>query len=158
MKKRSLFINFLKTEHFEEIDFNLKSTIREAIFLTLEREEFEYPAEVSVTLCSAEYIHRLNREYRGVDKPTDVLSFPLYEDGEFDEIECEMGAALGDIVISIPRAKEQAEELGHSFIREVAFLTVHSTLHLLGYDHERSPEEDALQCSIQKEIIELMHF
>ena len=98
----------------------------------------------------------LNKEYRGVDRPTDVLSFPLYEDGNFDPVECSMGAALGDIVISIPRAKEQATELGNSFIREVAFLTIHSTLHLLGYDHERSSKDDEIQCKKQREIIEKM--
>ena len=128
--------------------------MRGAILATLEREGFEYPAEVSVTFCSAEHIHKLNLEFRGVDKPTDVLSFPLYDNGEFDPDECQLGAALGDIVISVPRAREQAEELGNSFIREVAFLTIHSTLHLLGYDHERGAEEDELQCRLQREIIE----
>ena len=82
-----------------------------------------------------------------------MLSFPLYENGEFDDAECQLGAPLGDIVISVPRAKEQAEELGNSFVREVSFLAIHSTLHLLGYDHERSPEDDELQCRLQKEII-----
>lgn len=158
MKKRELYINFLASEPFDEINYELKKTIRDAILLTLEYEKFNYPAEVSVTLCSAEYIHCLNKKYRGVDRPTDVLSFPLYDNGEFDELECSMGAALGDIVISVPRAKEQADELGNSFLREVAFLTVHSTLHLLGYDHERSAEDDELQCRIQKNIIETMEF
>ncbi len=156
MEKQKLYINFSATEKFPEIDFQLKSTIREAVRMTLAHEDFVYPAEVSVTLCSAEYIHSLNKKYRSVDRPTDVLSFPIYEDGEFTDEECLPIAALGDIVISVPRAKEQAEELGNSFVREVAFLTVHSTLHLLGYDHERSPEEDELQCKIQKEIINLM--
>ena len=152
--KRELYISFTATEKFPEISYELKLAIRNAIFATLEAEEFEYPAEVSVTLCSAEHIKNLNREYRGIDKATDVLSFPLYENGEFDYNECILGAALGDIVISIPRAKEQAKELGNSFVREVSFLAVHSTLHLLGYDHERSPEDDELQCRRQKEIIE----
>ena len=151
---RDLYINFSATERFPEIDYVLKLAVRDAIYATLEREGFEYPAEVSVTFCSAEHIHKLNLEFRGVDKPTDVLSFPLYENGEFDPDECQMGAALGDIVISVPRAKAQAEELGNSFIREVAFLAVHSTLHLLGYDHERSAEDDELQCRLQREIIE----
>ena len=158
MKSRELYINFLATEPFDEINYELKKTIRDAVLLTLEYEKFDYAAEVSVTLCSAEYIHSLNKKYRGVDRPTDVLSFPLYEDGAFDEVECSMGAALGDIVISVPRAKEQAAELGNSFLREVAFLTVHSTLHLLGYDHERSEEDDEMQCRIQKNIIETMEF
>ena len=152
--QRDLYISFSATESFPEINYELKLAVRTAILATLDREGFEYPSEVSVTFCSAEHIRKLNLEYRGVDKPTDVLSFPLYEDGEFDPDECQLGAALGDIVISVPRAKEQAEELGNSFIREVAFLAIHSTLHLLGYDHERSDEEDELQCRLQREIIE----
>ena len=155
--KRELYINFSATDKFNEINYELKSIIREAVYQTLEHEDFEYPAEVSLTLCSPEYIHALNKKYRNVDKPTDVLSFPLYENGDFDPYECSMGAALGDIVISIARAKEQAKELGHSFLREVAFLTVHSTLHLLGYDHERSKEDDELQCRLQKEIVEKLN-
>ena len=151
--KRELYINFSATDKFEEVNYELKLAIRCAIYATLEREGFKYPAEVSVTLCSADYIHELNKKYRGVDRPTDVLSFPLYENGEFDDAECQLGAPLGDIVISIPRAKEQAVELGNSFVREVSFLAIHSTLHLLGYDHERSPEDDELQCRLQKEII-----
>lgn len=151
---RDLYINFSATEKFPEVGYELKSAVRGAILATLEREGFEYPAEVSVTFCSAEHIHKLNLEFRGVDKPTDVLSFPLYDNGEFDPDECQLGAALGDIVISVPRAREQAEELGNSFIREAAFLTIHSTLHLLGYDHERGAEEDELQCRLQREIIE----
>ena len=154
MMQRDLYINFSATDKFPEIDYSLKLAIRSAILATLDREGFKYSAEVSVTFCSAEYIHKLNLEFRGVDKPTDVLSFPLYEDGEFDETECQMGAALGDIVISVPKVREQAEELGHSFVREAAFLAIHSTLHLLGYDHERSAEEDELQCRLQREIIE----
>ena len=156
--EKELYVNFSATDKFEEINYELKLAIRCAVEATLVREGFLYPAEVSVTLCSAEYIHELNKKYRGVDRPTDVLSFPLYEDGEFDEeAECQLGAPLGDIVISIPRAKEQARELGNSFVREVAFLTIHSTLHLLGYDHERSEEEEELQCRLQREIIETLN-
>lgn len=156
--KRDLFINFSATEKYEEIDYDLKLLIREAIEKTLDEENFEYPAEVSVTFCSAEYIHHLNKTYRKVDRPTDVLSFPLYENGEFDPVECSMGAALGDIVISVPRTREQANELGNSFEREAAFLAIHSTLHLLGYDHERSEEEDKLQCEKQQNIINTIQF
>jgi probable rRNA maturation factor len=112
---------------------------------------------VSVTFCDNEHIRKLNNEYRNKDSATDVLSFPMYEDGDFDEIECSMGAVLGDIVISIERAKEQAEEIGNSFHREVAFLTIHSMLHLLGYDHERSPEDEEEQCQRQKAIIETVN-
>ena len=151
--KRKLMIHFSATSHFEEVDYYFKCIIRRAILATLEHENFPYDADVSVTLCDNEYIKRLNKQYRNKDKHTDVLSFPIYDNGEFDVGECAFGAMLGDIVISIEKAKEQAAQIGNSFLYEVAFLTVHSTLHLLGYDHERSAEDDELQCRIQKEII-----
>lgn len=153
MDKR-LFIKFSGTGNFEDIDVYLKQVIRHAILATLEREKFPFCASVSVTLCDNAYIRELNNKYRGVDKHTDVLSFPMYEDGEFDYTECISEAMLGDIVISLERAREQAKELGHGFLREVAFLAIHSTLHLLGYDHERSNEDDEKQCAAQREIIE----
>ena len=154
MNKRGLIIRFSATERFEEVNYTLKSVIRRAIMATLDYEEFPYDAEVSVTLCDNSYIRKLNKQYRNKDTHTDVLSFPIYDDGDFDIGECIDGAVLGDIVISLERARQQAEEIGNSFLREVAFLTVHSTLHLLGYDHERSEEEDELQQKIQKDIIE----
>ncbi len=147
-----LRIYFSKSNGFA-VSYELKSAVRSAILATLKYEEFPFDAEVSVTFADNEYIHGLNREYRGVDKPTDVLSFPMY-DGEFPYAECEAGCSLGDIVISLERAREQADELSHSLVREVSFLTIHSTLHLLGYDHERSPEDDEEQCRRQREIIE----
>ena len=150
---KDLYIHFSATKEFPEIDAFLKGVIRQAVKATLSLRSFPYGAEVSVTLCDNEYIHALNKKYRGVDRHTDVLSFPMYEDGEFDESECAFGAMLGDIVISLERAREQAGEIGHSFLREIAFLTVHSTLHLLGLDHERSAEEDELQCSLQRSIV-----
>ena len=152
--KRKLMIRFAATKKFDEVDYYFKTVIRRAVLATLEHEKFPYDAEVSVTLCDNSYIRQLNKRYRNKDKHTDVLSFPIYDNGEFDMGECISGAMLGDIVISLERASEQAEELGHSFLREVAFLTVHSTLHLLGYDHERTKEDDELQCRLQKEIIE----
>ena len=152
--KKGLMIHFSKTKDFPEIDYYFKMIIRRAISATLLHRGFPYDATVSVTLCDNEYIRKLNSEYRGVDRHTDVLSFPIYDDGNFDISECIDGAVLGDIVISIERAKEQAKEIGNGFLREIAFLTVHSTLHLLGYDHERSEEEDELQCRLQKEIVE----
>ena len=145
MSERSLYIKFSTTERFDEINYNLKSVVREAIIRTLEYEDFIYDAEVSVTFCDNEYIRKLNKKYRNKDKATDVLSFPMYDDGDFDPTECISGAVLGDIVISLERAKEQAAEIGNSFLHEVAFLAVHSTLHLLGYDHERSAEEEEAQ-------------
>ena len=142
---RSLYITFAATGRFEESSYYLKRVVREAVKATLDYEDFPYDAEVSVTFCDNEYIRGLNNEFRGIDRHTDVLSFPMYEDGDFDEIECAGGAVLGDIVISIERAKEQAKEIGNTFHHEVAFLTVHSVLHLLGYDHERSPEDEEEQ-------------
>ena len=94
------------------------------------------PAEISVTFVDDEEIARLNEQYRNKPQPTDVLSFPLGENGKYD-VNQETGAAmLGDIVISMQRAMEQASLYGHSLQREVAYLTVHSMFHLLGYDHE----------------------
>ena len=153
-----LYIHFSATEKFPETDAFLKGIIRRAIKSTLAERDFPYGAEVSVTLCDNEYIHKLNKEYRGVDRHTDVLSFPMYDDGDFDPAECAFGAVLGDIVISLERAKEQAKEIGHSFLEECAFLAVHSTLHLLGYDHERSSEDDEAQCRAQRDIIETLEF
>ena len=93
--------------------------------------------EVSVTFVDDEQIHELNKKYRDIDRPTDVLSFPLGENGKYDK-NPETGAnLLGDIVISLERAVAQANMYGHSLNREIGFLTVHSMLHLLGYDHEK---------------------
>ncbi|EJW17368.1 rRNA maturation RNase YbeY [Paenibacillus alvei] len=107
--------------------------------------------EVALTFVDNEQIHELNREYRGIDRPTDVLSFALNESVEEEldilyEIEDEqeldeMNDLLGDIIISTERAKEQAEEYGHSLEREIGFLFVHGFLHLLGYDHQDEPSE-----------------
>ena len=150
---RELYITFTATKRFEETSYLLKKTVRDAVKATLDYEQFPYDTEVSVTFCDNEYIRGLNNEFRGIDRHTDVLSFPMYESGEFDEAECSMGAVLGDIVISLERAKEQAKEVGNGFMREVAFLAVHSTLHLLGYDHELSAEHEEAQCAAQREII-----
>ena len=133
----------------------MKGTIRRAIDLTLAYEGFEGNAEVSVTFCDNAYIRELNRDYRGKDKATDVLSFPQFDEGAFP-LDTEDVIPLGDIVISLERAKEQARELGNTYTREVAFLAIHSTLHLLGYDHERSPEDDEDMCARQKVIIAIL--
>ena len=101
--------------------------------------------EVSVTLTNNAYIHTLNKQYRGIDRPTDVLSFAL---NESVEPETEGGpdiTVLGDLVISVERAEEQAQEYGHSLRREVAFLTVHGMLHLLGYDHMEDEEREEME-------------
>lgn len=96
-------------------------------------------AELSVTLTDNQHIHIINRQYRGVDRPTDVISFALNESDEPEVQDAEVNI-LGDIIISLERAAEQAKEYGHSYRREVAFLTVHGLLHLLGYDHMEEAE------------------
>ena len=122
----------------------LKRLLRRAIKATLEYEGFTHRCEISVTFTDNEGIHVLNRTYRGIDRPTDVLSFPQFDFYGGEELpEGDVGVSLGDIVLSLERAEQQAREFGHSFSREAAFLTVHSVLHLLGYDHELGDAEDA---------------
>ena len=119
-----------------KIPTGIRLLVRRCCSAVLQMEEFIDPAEVSVTFVDNEQIRELNAEYRYKDSATDVLSFPLGENGEYD-VNIETGALLlGDIIISVPRAIEQAEMYGHSLRREIGFLTVHSMLHLLGYDHE----------------------
>ena len=157
-RKMSLRIYFENEQEKFPVSYNLKILLREAIETTLDFEDFQNVCEVSVTFTDNEGIRELNKKFRQIDKPTDVLSFPLFDfEGECEEPPIdEIISNLGDIVISLERAKEQAEEFGHSFKREVAFLTVHSMLHLLGYDHERSEEEDREMRSKQSEIMKIM--
>lgn len=121
---------------------NSAACIKKAVNMALDAEGVDVPCIVSVMLTDDEGIHSVNREFRNVDRPTDVLSFPMNEltPGVFDAAECERdmdtGAVLlGDMMISIPRCAAQGEEFGHGYNRELMYLTVHSVLHLLGYDH-----------------------
>ena len=121
---------------------NAAALIRRAAEDALRAEGIEVPCLISVMLTDGEGIRRVNREFRGIDKETDVLSFPLneLEPGRFDAALCERepdsGAVLlGDMMISLPRCEEQGKDFGHGFDREIQYLTVHSVLHLLGYDH-----------------------
>ena len=119
-----------------KIPSGIRLLIRRCCHAVLATEGFEGPAEVSVSFVNNEQIRELNNEFRHKDAATDVLSFPLGENGVYD-INEETGAyQLGDVVISVPKAMEQAEQYGHSLQREMGFLTVHSMLHLLGSDHE----------------------
>lgn len=138
-------------DHREPLAGLLNRAIEEAIRLSGGPEE----AEVSLMLVDDQRIHELNREYRGVDRPTDVLSFALQEETEEEpdsEFEDEM---LGDIVISAQRAREQAEEFGHSFEREIVYLAVHGTLHLLGYDHEEEQDKQEMR-SKEEEVMAIL--
>jgi probable rRNA maturation factor len=152
MKNPKLKIYFENSQKLFKITYKLKMLLRRAIIETLKYEKQSGEFEISLTFTDNEGIHALNREYRNVDRPTDVLSFPQidYENGE------EAEGALGDIVLSLERAGEQAAEFGHSFERECAFLCVHSTLHLLGYDHELSDEDDADMRARQREIMDIL--
>ncbi len=142
-----------------EISSDIEKTIEEVIEYTLKYEECDFNAEVSVTVVDNEAICEINRDTRNIDAPTDVLSFPmLYFDENGDIIDSEFdkngeNLILGDIVISAERAVEQAKEYGHSFRREIAFLTVHSMLHLLGYDHVDDPEGEKVMFQKQEDIL-----
>ena len=135
---------------------DIEQLIEQCTRAALEEEEITEDAQVSVTLVDNEAIREINREHRDIDRATDVLSFPLGDEDSFDT-DPETGAILlGDIVISLERAAEQAKEYGHSYRREVAFLITHSLFHLLGYDHVNSDEEDAEMRRRQREILESM--
>jgi probable rRNA maturation factor len=126
--------------------------IKKTLAAAAEAEELP-EVEVSVTVVDNETIHQMNKEYRGVDRPTDVLSFPLWEpDEEWVIDEEETAVPLGDLVISLPKAKEQANDYGHSLERELGFLAVHGFLHLLGYDHETKEQEKEMFAR-QEEIL-----
>ena len=121
---------------------NSAALIKKAVERALEAEGVKEPCLVSVMLTDDEGIRRVNREFRGIDRATDVLSFPLNElrPGDFDPDDCETdpetgSLMLGDMMISVPRCESQGEEFGHGYDREIQYLTVHSVLHLLGYDH-----------------------
>ena len=118
-----------------KIPTGIRMLVRRCCNAVLKLEKFEGPAEISVTFTDNAGIRERNRQYRDKDIDTDVLSFPMGENGVWD-VDMETGAKiLGDIVISMEKARDQAERFGHSFQREVGYLTAHSMLHLLGYDH-----------------------
>lgn len=153
-KKMSLKIYFENAQDKEKITYKMKGLMRRAVEETLKYEAFDDNCEVSVTFCDDEKIHELNKKFRNVDRATDVLSFPLFDDDGIDAHLPELDCMLGDIVISLERARAQSEEYGHSFEREVAFLTVHSTLHLLGYDHETSEADELDMRKRQSDIMD----
>lgn len=143
------------------IEDDVRETIERVILKTLEVENCKFDAQVSVTIVDLAEIRRINRDMRNIDSETDVLSFPMLEFDENrkmieDDYDLDDGKLLlGDIVICAERAKSQAEEYGHSFLREMAFLTVHSMLHLLGYDHMEKEEEKEM-FSRQEDILNIL--
>lgn len=140
----------------------LESLIKNAIIKSLESEGFNTPSEISITIVDNEQIRNINNEHRGIDKATDVLSFPMInmvngsfeaDAGDYDMDEDKL--ILGDIVISLERAKEQADDYGHSLEREVAFLITHGIFHLLGYDHENKEDEEVMLGKQEKVLISM---
>ena len=137
-----------------KVPTGIRLLIRKCCQAVLKSEDFDKDAEVSVSFVSNDDIKSLNKMYRDKDRVTDVLSFPLSDDGRYD-INNETGMCLlGDVVISLQTAMSQAEMYGHSLEREIGFLTVHSMLHLLGYDHETSPLDETIMMEKQEEILE----
>lgn len=139
-----------------ETDFPLDTElIKKVAAAVLVQEHIKDDAEISFTLTDNATIHSLNLKHRGIDRPTDVLSFPLI-DFDYENIESIQGTLyLGDIIISIDKAKEQALEYGHSLERELAFLTAHSMLHLLGYDH-MVPQEEKVMFAKQEAVLQAL--
>ena len=148
----------------QELEFDWEKLLTGVVEAALEMEECPWECEVNITLTDNEGIRAMNQEFRELDVPTDVLSFPMIayqEPGDFAFLEEESAETeyfnldsgellLGDIVISVERAKEQAEEYGHSLERELAFLTAHSMYHLMGYDHMEDEERMVMEQKQEK--------
>lgn len=136
-----IYVYFSDEQDKIKLDFNAEELIEKCTEQALAEEEIDESAEVSVTFVDNEKIRALNNEHRGIDRETDVLSFPAFTDDGFEVNPENDAVILGDIVISLEKAKAQSEEYGHSMLRETAFLIAHSLFHLLGYDHETEAEE-----------------
>ena len=154
-------------EQEQTFDFDFLSVARDVMEAVLDQEECPYEAQISLVLTDDDTIHSTNKEFRGIDSATDVLSFPMVDfpsPADYSVLEeddsCfhpESGELLlGDIMISVPRAVEQAREYGHSVKREYAFLIAHSMLHLLGYDHMED-EERLLMEEKQEQALKYLH-
>ena len=155
---------FIEKEVECNFNFDYEKVAEAVVSASLEHESFPYEAEVNLTLTDNEGIHAINKEYRQIDRPTDVLSFPMIdypEPGTFDFLEEEEDCfdpesgelTLGDIVISVDKVREQAKEYGHSEQRELAFLVAHSMFHLFGYDHMEEEERKEME-KMQREVLD----
>ncbi|MGN0557995.1 MAG: rRNA maturation RNase YbeY [Acutalibacteraceae bacterium] len=141
MTKNKLRVIISNKQKDVEIPTGVRMLVRRCCHAVLQLENFEGYAEISVTFVNNEQIRELNNHYRNKDSATDVLSFPMGENGKYDT-DLETGAQiLGDVVISMEKVVEQAERFGHSLQREIGYLTAHSVLHLLGYDHMTNLEK-----------------
>lgn len=143
----------------EEWTSELEELVLSVCEKALDSEECDFDAQISLTLVDNEVIREINNEQRGIDRATDVLSFPMLEfdeNGDCLDVDYEMDGdfvILGDIVISMERAREQSIDYGHSFKREIAFLVAHSMLHLLGYDHVDDPVGEKIMFEKQENIL-----
>lgn len=151
--QRKLRIYFENDQEAIKVKYASMMLVRRAIEATLDFEDFALDCEVSVTFTDNENIKALNSQYRNIDRETDVLSFPMLDEDDVCE---HTPVMLGDIVLSLEKTVEQAQTFGHGFERELAFLCIHSTLHLLGYDHETSDEDDCEMRRKQTAIAEIM--
>ena len=149
-------VNFLNKQKLLPLPNGTKALVRNACKAVLQTENFTESAEINISFVDDESIRQINNEFRNIDKSTDVLSFPMGENGEYDinpENGCKM---LGDVVISVEHAVSQAELFGHSNEREIGYLTVHSVLHLLGYDHVDEAEEKKIMRAKEEEALSLL--
>ena len=137
-------IEKLVEEEIEELD-----TVNNLLNFVIKKEKLDN-CIFNIIIVDNEYIHKINKEYRGIDRPTDVISFALEDNKDFIEYEFRV---LGDIYISLDKVKEQAELYGHSFLRELCFLNIHGLLHLLGYDHMEK-EDEIIMFKKQDEILD----
>lgn len=153
MEEMSLTIDIL--DETEQVTPEQQELVTKLLEFAAIQEKVTEGSEVSVTFVNNERIHEINKEYRQKDAPTDVISFAMEEmgEGEIEIIGEDVPAVLGDIIISIDRTKEQAEEYGHSYERELGFLAIHGFLHLLGYDH-MNEEDEKVMFSRQRELLE----
>lgn len=146
-------VTIMNKQKTVKIPTGIRMLIRRACTAVLAEEGFLEPAEVDVSFVDDEQIRELNRDFRNIDKSTDVLSFPLGEDGVYDENPATGAKLLGDVIISVEHAVSQAEEYGHTLQREMAFLTVHSMLHLLGYDHVESEKDSEIMREKEEAVL-----
>lgn len=139
-----------------KVPVGIRLLIRKCCQAVLVKEEFEDSAEVSVTFVSNQQIKDLNNEFRNINKETDVLSFPLGQDGKYDVNPDTGSLQLGDIVISIEKAIEQANHYNHSIEREIGFLVTHSMFHLLGYDHVDGGLEATMMREKEESVLSML--
>ncbi len=152
----SVKVNITAKDKQIKLPTGTRLLIRKACNATLKFEGLEEPAEVDVSIVNDEIIKDMNNQFRKIDSPTDVLSFPLGENGKFDKNPENGNLMLGDIVISVDHANSQADLYGHGIEREMAFLTVHSMLHLLGYDHVNGGLEQTIMREKEEKVLEAL--